>query len=209
MLLTITWYWQGRVRGVERPLQPRGHGLCEVAGLGLARGLRARVASSVTSRHGWQLPRHARVEGRGAEPTQISLVVAAHARVAWLLGRETRTSSSIWVAGREALRSRGWLVGRLAGRVSLSVLSWLAASSSSHRRIVLLTLPQVNLQHVGQHEALAAVVTHVRPLPVMRSSVDPDIPGRGEPLLTDLTRVPLLVSILCRITRHLGTVGVK
>ena len=67
----------------------------------------------------------------------------------------------------------------------------------------------MDLEDVRQHEALPAVVTHVGPLPVMRSSVDPDIPSRGEPLLTDLAGVALLVPVLGGITRHLGTVGVN
>ena len=50
-------------------------------------------------------------------------------------------------------------------------------------------------QHVGQHEAFAASVAGVRPLPVVRLPVDPDVPGGREPLLTDFAGEPLLVGI--------------
>ena len=57
----------------------------------------------------------------------------------------------------------------------------------------LLTFPEVNLQDVGQHEALSAVVADVGALAVVRLPVHPHVPRRREPLLTDLADVALLV----------------
>ncbi len=53
----------------------------------------------------------------------------------------------------------------------------------------------MNLQHVGQHESLSAIMTDVRPLPVVRLAMDAHVPRSGEPFLTHLTRVPLLVGV--------------
>jgi hypothetical protein len=66
------------------------------------------------------------------------------------------------------------------------------------RRVVFFAFSQVHLQNVGQHESLSAVVAGVRPLAVVRSPVYADVPGRGEPLLTDLADIPLLVFTLAR-----------
>ena len=61
-----------------------------------------------------------------------------------------------------------------------------------HRRR-LFTFPEMNLQDVGQHESLSAVVADVGALSVVRLSVHPNVPRRREPLLTDLADVALLV----------------
>ena len=51
----------------------------------------------------------------------------------------------------------------------------------------------MNLQDVGQHEPLSAVVADVGALSVVRLSVHPHVPRRRKPLLTDLADVALLV----------------
>ena len=53
----------------------------------------------------------------------------------------------------------------------------------------------MNLEDVGQHEALPAVVADVGPLAVVGLPVDSDVPGRRESLLADLAGVPLLASV--------------
>ena len=79
------------------------------------------------------------------------------------------------------------------------MLLLLISSVCTSRRVVLLALPKVDLEHVGQHESLPAVVADIRPLSVVGLSVDTDVPGRGEALLADLARVALLVGVCRRL----------
>ena len=123
----------------------------------------------------------------GRHSPHVSLVEGPHPREGLVLGlwnpggvgepkggrcgaRQTRRSGLNWGLGRHQIR--------LTGGDGDESLGTSAPHGAPAGRVVLLALSEVDLEDVGQHEPLPAVVAHVGPFAVVRAAVHAHIPGR-------------------------------
>ena len=95
------------------------------------------------------------------------------------------------------------MTASLAGLVRW-LLVGITTTTTRARGIGFFTFAKMDLQHVGQHEALSAIVTNVRTLSIVGFPVDPNVPSGGESLLADFTNVALLVVVGAPTFGHLA-----